>query len=436
MAATLPINESQARRTTRWLLEHFGEPMHAIIEETPATPFSVEVLCGIVCQETACFFVRHLDTLTPAQVLARCVFDASGDAAGTARSAFPKDTAAFRAAYGDAFTRMLVDEANETRALRGMGPKPWVYKGYGIFQYDLQYVAQDERFFRERLWRDFDACLRRAMSELTRKFAARGELWAAVKAYNGSGPKAAQYAENVQVFTAWAKNEMGRVLAGVPAGAPAKAAPAARGRRTSVARRARGKGIVPDSRPRMTPAELRERLEALDIDRTVHPLVVVGIRGYYKDTMGAPGVNDRGIYDDALFIDSVETFTSFNGNTDPSAYRKGQGIGEKKGMASINPGVCYAHRFGLHRGKYLALCQLLGHVSVTRDGDPPYLDTGDFGINIHKGGYKTTSSLGCQTIHPDQWDSFIALAVDQAKRFHGSRWNKVVIPYVLIDATA
>jgi lysozyme len=185
-------------------------------------------------------------------------------------------------------------------------------------------------------------------------------------------------------------------------------------------------------KPRLTAAQLRELLTRYAIDRTKHPFIVVGIRGYYRDNMGAPGVNDRGIYDDAIFIDSPSVMAAYNGNTDPSAYRKGKGTGSQKGMASLNPGAWFAHRFDKHNGKYLALCQRLAAVTVTRDGDPPYPDTGYHGINIHKGSYRGTSSIGCQTVHPDQWDSFIALAVDQAKRYHDARWNKVVIPYVLI----
>jgi hypothetical protein len=425
MATELPLREHQARRATGWLVRHFGPQMRAIIEETPATPFGIDLLCGIVCQETAYAWLPFIDQLTPAQILARSVYDASGDAANTTRSAFPKNTAAFRERYGNAFTDMLIREANETRAQRGMGPKAWVYKGYGIFQYDLQHVANDEAFFRDRLWRDFDECLSRAVAELMAKFATKGELWAAVKAYNGSGARAEQYKENVKIFTAWAKDEIGRQLAGVSTVDPQ---PASRGKKA--------KGNMPAGRPRLTAEELRERIASFAVDRTAHPVMVVGIRGYYKDTMGAPGVNDRGIYDDALFVDSPDTFTAFNGNTDPSAYRAGQGTGTKKGMASLNPGLWYAHRFGQHKGKYLALCQRLGQVTVTRDGNPPYLDTGDFGINIHKGGYTTTSSEGCQTIHPDQWNAFISLVTDHAKRYHGARWDRVVIPYVLIDETA
>jgi hypothetical protein len=75
----------------------------------------------------------------------------------------------------------------------------------------------------------------------------------------------------------------------------------------------------------------------------------------------------------------------------------------------------------------------LGTVTVVRDGEPPYEDTGNFGINIHRGGNNTTSSEGCQTILPEQWDSFYNLAKDQAKRYYGDNWNKKVVPYILLE---
>ncbi len=190
--------------------------------------------------------------------------------------------------------------------------------------------------------------------------------------------------------------------------------------------------IVPPGKPRLSSQELERLLRPFSLDRTRYPFIVVGIRGYYKNTMGAPGVNDRGIYDDAIFVQSPSVMASYNANTDPSKYRKGTGTGTRKGMASLNPGVWYVHQFDQHKGKYLALCQRAGEVTVTRDGDPPYETTGWYGINIHKGGYSTTSSEGCQTVHPTQWESFIALAADQAKRYLGDRWRRAVIPYVLL----
>jgi lysozyme len=159
------------------------------------------------------------------------------------------------------------------------------------------------------------------------------------------------------------------------------------------------------------------------------------MRGYYRDTMGTVGRNDRGIYDDAIFLVSPAFFGSYNGNTDPSRIRKGRGTGAEKGMASLQTGLWRVHRFDKHNGRYLALCQRAGKVKVIRDGSSEdYEDFGTFGINIHNGGWKTTSSLGCQTIHPTQWQSFITSAVDQAKRYFGSKWDKTTIPYALLDA--
>lgn len=190
---------------------------------------------------------------------------------------------------------------------------------------------------------------------------------------------------------------------------------------------------TPSERPRLSSTELRERIASYAIDRSKYPVVVVGIRGYYKNSMGAPGVNDRGIYDDALFIESAQVMIAFNANTDPSGYRPGSGTGTNKGMASLNPGAWFVHRFDKHRGQYLALCQRAGPVTVTRDGNPPYEDTGMFGINIHRGSYNSTSSEGCQTIHPSQWDSFIATAQDQVRRYFPQNWRTRTVPYVLLN---
>lgn len=189
---------------------------------------------------------------------------------------------------------------------------------------------------------------------------------------------------------------------------------------------------TPGERPRLSSAELRNRIAPFGIDRSRYPVVVVGIRGYYKNSMGAPGVNDRGIYDDALFIESPQIMVAYNGNTDPASYRAGSGTGSTKGMATLNPGAWFVHRFDKHKGQYLALCQRAGPVNVTRDGNPPYLDTGMFGINIHRGGYNSTSSEGCQTVHPTQWDSFIATIQDQVRRYFPANWRTVTVPYILL----
>lgn len=191
--------------------------------------------------------------------------------------------------------------------------------------------------------------------------------------------------------------------------------------------------ILPNTKPRLSSSELYERIKPFQLDRTKYPLVVIGIRGYYLNTMGVAGQNDRNMYDDAIFIDSPNGTVAFNGNTDPSIVRKGSGKGNAKGIAKLKPGLWLAHQFGQHKGKYLALVQLKGEVTVIRDGTPDYEDTGYFGVNIHKGGYNTTSSEGCQTIYPDQYASFIQLVKSEAIRLFADKWNSVTIPYILLE---
>jgi hypothetical protein len=183
--------------------------------------------------------------------------------------------------------------------------------------------------------------------------------------------------------------------------------------------------------PAATPRETRDQVLAR-VDRAGHtarlrrhPLYLVGVRGYYRDSMGARGRNDIGIYDDAIFVVSPNVFASFNANTDPSVTRPR--------IATLVPGLWMAHKIGLHKG-YRALSQRMGTVTVARHGAG--LDTGWFGINIHRGGQRSTSSEGCQTIPEPQWTAFMALVEGEARRIHGAAWNTTVIPYALLEEPA
>jgi hypothetical protein len=197
--AALPISRNSALKIARWLVDEFGDTMR---QRSTGKPYGLKHLCGIVCQETAYKIVPWLGAHPTAEILKRCVFDASGDYPGTARSAFPVNTADFRARMGDELTNDLIAEANLARAMQGWGPKDWVYKGYGIFQYDLQHVLADRAFFAEHQWGSFETCLDRATKELDGKLVAQGgDLWEAIRAYNGSGAKAREYRDNVRVFT-------------------------------------------------------------------------------------------------------------------------------------------------------------------------------------------------------------------------------------------
>lgn len=172
--------------------------------------------------------------------------------------------------------------------------------------------------------------------------------------------------------------------------------------------------FLPPNRPRKRRTEIEALASAAGITA---PVYLVAIRGYYHDEHSD---NDRGIYDDAMFLVTPHSFVAFNANTDPSAFRPG--------IASLKPGL-WSYRLGIHGlskpkdRQYVALVQA-APVTVVRDKEGD--DTGWFGINIHRGAAASTSSLGCQTIPPLQWGSFIELV----KRYMVEH-NQKTIPYLL-----
>lgn len=190
-------------------------------------------------------------------------------------------------------------------------------------------------------------------------------------------------------------------------------------------------------RPHLAPVAIEALLAPYAIDSSRNPLIIIGVRGFFAAMGSTPG-NDRNIYDDAIFLyaPSLGICAGYNGNTDPSKYRPGYGFDDKtKGMATLMPGAWPVYRFALHRNQYEALCQKAGTVTVTRDGNPPYADTGYFGINIHKGGnFTSTGSEGCQTIYGGQWEEFIGTAHRAALQLFGQGWRDQVLYYVLVDS--
>jgi len=179
--------------------------------------------------------------------------------------------------------------------------------------------------------------------------------------------------------------------------------------------------MVPNSRPQQAKEKtLMMVIKSGIVDR----VALVGIRGYYSETF-QPSGNQRGIYDDAIILLSPSVHATFNANTDPTVF--------KKGIAVLKTGI-HRYRKGNHGiskpgGGYPALrpANPKEEVPVTRDGEG---DSMGIAINIHKGGYNTTSSLGCQTIYPPQWDGFINLVYSEM-----SRYNQKTIPYLLVETT-
>lgn len=180
--------------------------------------------------------------------------------------------------------------------------------------------------------------------------------------------------------------------------------------------------IIPDSRPRLTRESALQRIKAAHgyIPRA-NEVLLVGIRGYYHDQTSQ---NQRGIYDDAIAIIGPEHFSAYNANTDPSIQRKG--------IATLLPGI-HPYRPGNHGisrpgGGYPAFRPATRDeaLPVSRDGIAGKASPG-IAINIHRGGNGTTSSEGCQTIPPAQWDAFHATLRDQMKRYAQKAFNYVLV---------
>jgi lysozyme len=166
-----------------------------------------------------------------------------------------------------------------------------------------------------------------------------------------------------------------------------------------------------------TPKMTREEIAAIVSNSGVcSDVVIVGIRGYYRDSMGIFGKNDRGIYDDAIFVLSPNEFQAFQANVDPSVFRKG--------IANLKVGVYKVVKW-IHKGKYAAL-QIVRD-TVLRDGETNE-DSGRHGINFHYGSETQTWSEGCQTLPRSIYWNFLNLVYSEMQKYHLDS-----VQYILID---
>jgi len=166
---------------------------------------------------------------------------------------------------------------------------------------------------------------------------------------------------------------------------------------------------------------------------------IVGIRNM---TTGQKVTN---VFDDTITISykdekGVWQFFAWAATVDPG--KKGvQQFHNKKGVARLVAGQYRTiWQIDKHQGKYEALCQRLGNVTVWRDADrnlefsETAKDTGMFGINIHKAGQDSTWvenwSEGCQVFkRVKDFDAFMKI-VKRAAKIHGNKFS-----YTLLEST-
>ena len=126
---------------------------------------------------------------------------------------------------------------------------------------------------------------------------------------------------------------------------------------------------------------------------------------------------------------------SYQLTTDPGFYwmKKPMNV---DGTAILCPGQYRGvYRISKHRGKYDALCQRGGDVTVWRDSNRDLehdmldetKDTGRFGINIHKGGRNSSRvekySAGCQVFKNDSDFKEFMITMYAAKKHFGNSFT-------------
>lgn len=147
-------------------------------------------------------------------------------------------------------------------------------------------------------------------------------------------------------------------------------------------------------------------------------------------------------FDDILTLtfnkDGQQVFKQYNISTDPGL-RSLKELLNVKGCAVLVPGQ-YSKCFmiGLHKGQYKALVQC-GDVSVYRDKDKDVeydlnkdtIETGLFGINIHKSGENSTIvdnwSAGCQVFKKAKdFTEFMGI-IEKASLSHGNKFTYTLL---------
>jgi len=173
--------------------------------------------------------------------------------------------------------------------------------------------------------------------------------------------------------------------------------------------------------------------------------------GYAIFTRGSYNVNIIGIrspnrkagsFDDQIHLVFKDEFgnwvdMAFQCTTDAGLYwLEGKNGGNSRGCAILKAGQYRSvYRIDRHRGKYEALCQRKGAVTVYRDNnrdnvldmDESKTQTGYFGINIHRASAlnETVSvdrySAGCQVLNnPMEFAIFMAICKKAADRWGNS----------------
>lgn len=157
----------------RWFKQQFQSE---IAKAVKGTPFSVDMLTAIACQETGYIWqtLRRSElNLSRAKILELCVGDVIDQKPnGKGRKAFPVNKAALiKVSNGqqmfDVARQALIDMAAYIKDYQPYAKMPQKFcRGFGIFQFDLQHFPDNQDYFLKKRYADFGVCLERCVEEL------------------------------------------------------------------------------------------------------------------------------------------------------------------------------------------------------------------------------------------------------------------------------
>lgn len=151
----------------RWFHAEFSQRVKTSVA---GTPFRPQLVMTIAVKEVGYLVARmRVADLTTDQILIRCV----GDTIERSADKFPSDRGDLEEEPDGPQMFQIAREAlagiaefsNSYRIAYDTKPNAFC-RGFGIFQYDLQFYLADPGFFLERQWGDFGACLGRFVQEL------------------------------------------------------------------------------------------------------------------------------------------------------------------------------------------------------------------------------------------------------------------------------
>jgi len=165
-----------------------------------------------------------------------------------------------------------------------------------------------------------------------------------------------------------------------------------------------------------------------------------GDKPYNLNIFGIRCATDTNFFDDLICVayrdQNLESIVEiFQGTTDPGKHWLKHPMNTKGTAILVEGQYKSVYKIDKHRGKYDALCQRLGKVTVFRDNDkdskhdldPETEQSGYYGINIHKSNpyikYVDRYSAGCQVFRLDSHFNRLMFLTFKSAEIYGNSFT-------------